>query len=174
VAFDFSSSAPAKSADPGPGVVRAWAVSKALDAKLAASESLPSPETTGAFQRFEADPSGLLPLHRHVAMSADKRIGVAVARLNVRAKKAGIRAFDLGFSDTAAVFLGGRPVSRLDASYSFDAPRREGLVGLDQARVYLPLREGDNEIAVLVSDRFGGWAIMGRFPDPEGLQVEAR
>jgi hypothetical protein len=117
---------------------------------------------------------GLLELHRHVAMPANSRAAAAVARIHLRAAQAGPRALDLGFSDRAAVFLNGRPVFEGEASYSFDKPRREGLIGYDQARLWLPLQAGDNELAVVVSDSFGGWGLMGRFADPAGLEVEAR
>jgi hypothetical protein len=92
----------------------------------------------------------------------------------VRCARAEIRAFDLGFSDRVTVFLNGRPLFSGDASYSFDAPRRDGLIGYDQARLYLPLEKGDNELALAVADSFGGWGPMGRFPEPAGLEVEAR
>jgi hypothetical protein len=85
-----------------------------------------------------------------------------------------VRTLDLGFSDIATVFLNGRPITRLDASYSYDTPRREGLIGFDQATVYLPLAAGDNELSIVVSDSFGGWGVMGRFPDRDGLKIEAR
>jgi len=71
------------------------------------------------------------------------------------------------------VFVNGQPVFRGEASYSY-AGRREGLIGFDQARLYLPLAAGANEVAVLLTDSFGGMGIMGRFPDGGGLVVEAR
>ena len=65
------------------------------------------------------------------------------ARVNVNA--AGTYAFELGFSDIATVFLNGRTVFRGDGTFTTDTPRREGLIGYDQARLYLPLAAGDNE-----------------------------
>jgi hypothetical protein len=40
--------------------------------------------------------------------------------------------------------------------------------------VYLPLRAGDNVLSVVVSDSFGGWAVMGRLRDSAGVTVVAR
>ena len=174
--------APAPAAPPAPGVVRAWAVSRPFLPVPGAGDSLPGPDVLGTFTRVEGEASGLVELHRHVelpqAMSGSaagpRPRPAVVARVNVRAVRDGLRALDLGFSDEATVFLDGRPLFRADQSYSFDAPRREGLVGYDQVRLWLPLRAGDNPLAVLVSDSFGGWAVMGRFADPAGLEVEAR
>jgi hypothetical protein len=39
--------------------------------------------------------------------------------------------------------------------------------------VFLPLEQGDNDLAILVSDDFGGWGLMGRFADTTGLDVTA-
>ena len=66
------------------------------------------------------------------------------------------------------------PLWHGDAHYSFDTPRQEGVIHLGQASLFLPLARGDNEILVVVSDVFGGWGLMGRFPDAAGLQLEAR
>jgi hypothetical protein len=81
---------------------------------------------------------------------------------------------DLGFSDIATVFLNGAPLFTGDDSYAFDRPRREGLIGFDQARIYLPLKRGDNELAVLVRDSFGGWGLMGRLAEARGITMTAR
>jgi hypothetical protein len=79
---------------------------------------------------------------------------------------------ELGFSDRVTVFLDGRPLYAGEASYSFDNPRREGLIEFGQARLWLPLKAGDNDLQLLVSDSFGGWGLMGRFPDGSGLEVD--
>jgi hypothetical protein len=168
--FEFSP--PRPEPKPDPGIVGAWAVSPSFPAGEGAT--LPDAEALGALRRLEAGAGGLLELHRHVKLPAGSRDAAAVAGLRIRAASARIRAFDLGFSDAATVFLNGRPLWSGDASYSFDAPRREGLIGFDQARLYLPLVKGDNELRVLVSDGFGGWGLMGRFADPSGLELEAR
>ena len=172
VPFDFAAaSARAAAMKPEPGVVRQWSVSEAIAAPTTDLRAVPA---AGGFRTVEAEAGGLVPLHREVRMPQGVSNVAAVARITVEAAAAGARAFDLGFSDIATVFVNGTPVFRGDGSYSFDAPRREGLIGFDNARLYLPLRAGDNEIAVVVSDSFGGWGLMGRFVDATGLTVTAR
>ena len=121
-----------------------------------------------------ADPGGLVPLDRDVRLIEGQSVSAAVARVTVRAAEAGVHTFDLGFSDVATVFLNGAPVFRGDGRYSFDRPRREGLIGFDNARLYLPLRAGDNELAIVITDTFGDWGLMGRFVDANGLIISAR
>ena len=153
------------------GTVRAWSVSQAFVPKESEPPVYPDASVLGQFRRLETDPDGLLELHRYVKVPEKSSVTAAVARFRVVAGKAATSAFDLGFSDVVTVFVNGQPVFRGDASYSFDRPRREGLIGFDQARLYVPLRPGDNEIAVVVTDSFGGWGVMGRFVSPEGLTL---
>ncbi len=156
-----------------PGVIHAWSVSRAFLPKDVPAAALPGPDLAGDFRRLVTEPSGLLELHRHVVLPPASRAAAAVARVNVRAAAAGPRAFDLGFSDVATVFLNRQPVFRADQSYSYEK-RREGLISYEQARLYLPLLAGDNELAVVVIDGFGGWGIMGRFADASGLEFDPR
>jgi hypothetical protein len=174
VPFDFAAAANAvtdRSADAG--VVRAWSVSQSFAPEETDMRSLPPAKVLGEFKRIEAETSGLVQLDQHVNVPADRKASVAVARLRVRAARGGTYAFDLGFSDVATVFLNGQPVFRGDGTYSFDRPRREGLIGFDNARLFLPFKAGDNDLAVIVSDTFGGWGLMGRFANSNGLTVEA-
>jgi hypothetical protein len=177
-AFDFaSSSAKPAPAVPSPAntlVVREWAVSRAFMPKAEGSVPvMPDAQAAGAFTRLSTEPDGLLELHRYVKVDPESRTTAAVAKISVRAASAGAYAFDLGFSDIATVFVNGKPIFTGDASYSFDRPRREGLIGYDQARLYVPLTAGDNELSIVVSDSFGGWGLMGRFVDAAGLSVTA-
>ena len=173
VPFDFSSIAVEAPVVP-PGVVRRWEVSGPIPPSDKPPDALPSVEALGPLRTVATHASGLLELHRHVTLPPGSRAGACVARVKVRAAKAGRVAFDLGYSDRATVFLNGEPLYYGDQGYRFDAPRREGLIGYDQARVWLPLAAGENELAVLVSDSFGGWGLMGRFADQAGLELDPR
>ena len=107
-------------------------------------------------------------------MPEGSRVSAVVARLVLTAAAPRVVAFDLGFSDTATVVLNGVPIFTGDASYSFDRPRREGLIGFDQARLYLPLQAGQNDLSVIVTDSFGGWGLMGRLVNAPDVTVGAR
>jgi hypothetical protein len=103
------------------------------------------------------------------APGANADVGV-VARVRLTSAAAQLVRLDLGFSDVATVFLNGQPLFHGDQSYSF-LGRRDGLIGFDQATVYLPLRAGQNELAVFVADGFGGWGVMGRVVGASGVRV---
>jgi hypothetical protein len=155
-------------------IVRAWSVSQAFVPRDGGEAVLPAAGALGTFTRIATDHRGLVNLHQHVRVPPGSRVSAAVARVRVRAERTGVYPLDVGFSDAATVFVNGTPVFHGDDSYSFDRPRRDGLIGFDQARVYLPLKAGDNDVAIVVTDTFGGWGIMGRFADAAGLSVEAK
>jgi hypothetical protein len=168
VTYDFAN-APAEPA-PLSGAITRWEVGPAFAAPESAVTAI-LPEWVSSFRALPIEPDGFVELHRHVPMPKVSRYVGIVARIRVNTASAGVRRLELGFSDRATVFLNGAPIFYRDDSYDFDR-RRDGLISLEQASVFLPLRAGANEVSVVVTDRFGGWAIMGRFPDTTGLRIE--
>ena len=47
-----------------------------------------------------------------------------------------------------------------------------GTIGLFD-EVMLPLRDGDNELWLAVSESFGGWGVLARLPDENGIRTAA-
>jgi hypothetical protein len=157
---------------PPPGVVRRWSVSPSFAPADGAVRELPAAIlATGGWSSLEAEPSGLLVFGRFRDAPEGAGRWSVLARLELQAAAAAVKRLDLGYSDEISVFLNGRLLFSADDSYSFDAPRRQGLLTPDQASVYLPLEQGDNELTIAVTDRFGGWGLMGRFEDPAGLEI---
>jgi hypothetical protein len=153
------------------GRVRRWRVAAPFDAGDPPWAALPARLETGAgWRTLETEPNALLLLQRHLPRRPGRQ--TTAAKLTLVSDAARTIPLDLGFSDAVTVFLDGRPLLSEDDGYSFDEPRRDGLIGLDQARVYLPLRAGENELVILVTDTFGGWGLMARFPEREGIRVE--
>lgn len=172
VPFDFSAVEVPDVTEPGR--IREWRAS----APFVPGENDPAVLTPDQFYEgsrlVTAEPSGLVLLNKFLEAPGGSRPVGTSARVIVRAAQAGTRRLDLGFSDIATVFLNGQPLYRGDAHYSYDAPRQDGLIGYDQAALYLPLRAGENELVVVVTDSFGGWGLQGRFKDSTGLTFEAR
>jgi len=173
VSYDFSRIQP-PSLSPLPGLVTRFRFSPAFVPGEGPVEKLP--ETLGtpsAWPVVNASPSGLVVIGAEVAIPKEARRRYAsVASFHVRAAEAGVRRLRLGFSDEVTVYLNGQILYYGDQHYSFNFPRQEGLIHLDQALVYLPLKKGDNEVRLVISEVFGGWGLMAQFPDPSGLMVE--
>ena len=149
------------------GLVRRWQLSPPFPVDTAPVERLPDSllAARSRWPAFEVEPHGVLVIGRHLQRPAPG--AGTVARLVLRAERAGLQRLDLGFSDYVTVFLGGRPIFAGDGHYSYDRPRQEGLIGPWQATLWLPLVGGDNELLFAVSDGFGGWGLTARL-DPAG------
>lgn len=169
---DYAFPPPVPRPVPDGQIIRRWAVSDALQSDGVVEGVLPATARSGArrFTVVDADADGLVELHQWRMVPGQAR-ALAVAEVTVSSAEAQTVVFDLGFSDTATVFLNGRPVFHGQAGYSFDEPRRDGLIGFDQARLYLPLTPGQSVLSVVVGDVFGGWGLMGRFVGATGLEV---
>jgi hypothetical protein len=172
VDYDFSKIVE-KKAPSAPGLVTQFRLSPAFvppdGAALRMPEGIAPPDT---WQVAKVLPSGLAVIGSQVTVPEKARRYSTVALIRVRAAKAEVKRLRLGFSDEASVFLNGQILYSGDQHYSFNFPRQEGLIHLDQASVYLPLRTGENEIRIIVSEVFGGWGLMAQFEDPAGLVIE--
>jgi hypothetical protein len=118
---------------------------------------------------YGVEPNGILVIGRHLRKPQAR--AATVARLVLRAPAAGLQPLQLGYSDHVTVFLNGLPLFAGDARYSFDRPRQEGLIGLWQSTVWLPLVRGDTEVLLVVSDGFGGWGLTARLDPAGGVRI---
>jgi len=144
-----------------------WEVSETFDG------STQDGSTDGlSFGTIAAEASGMLNLARVQGVSEGK--DTAYARVVVSSDTAQLKAFELGFSDVATVYLNGKPVFRgNDTAYSRDY-RFLGTVGFWDT-VYLNLESGENELLIAVSENVAdvtGWAVQGRFDDLDGISFK--
>ena len=171
VPYDFG---PERVAAKPAGLIERWQLSPPYEVKLSGPVTvLPDSlmKSKARWPAFDVEANGVVALSRHLERTAAQT--TAVARLVLRAERAGLQRLNLGFSDNVTVFANGRPLFAGDAHYSFDAPRQEGLIGLSQASVWLPLVRGENEILFVLSDVFGGWGLMGQLDPAGGARVVA-
>jgi hypothetical protein len=88
------------------------------------------------------------------------------ARLRVSSDVAEVRQLLLGYSDRVAVYVNNELVYKGDNTYMSRDYRYLGTIGLFDG-VTLPLKAGENEICIAVSEAFGGWGIMAKLTDLE-------
>lgn len=170
VPFDFSSVAAAAPAPPG-SVMR-WELSPTFAPDSGPVRTLPDSVLRSAgWKTVAADSRGMVTLAEHLAIPSGLRRWASLARLRLRADAPRTVRLLMGFSDEVTVFLNGRPIMSGNQRYYFDNPRQEGVIGLHQGTVYLPLTAGDNEIIVAVIDQFGGWGLMGRLEEAAGVRA---
>jgi hypothetical protein len=147
------------------GTVPAWWVSDPFgeDAVRGGAPLDLAPRT---WTRLEVEASGLANLARVNALTQEHN--TVLARATIHSARAQTKALELGFSDRAVAYLNGTPLFRGDDTYRSRDYRFLGSIGFFDT-LFLPLREGENELVVAVSETFGGWGIQARFPEPEGV-----
>ncbi len=153
-----------------PGVVPEWLISSPF-AEHALDWRLPLDRQSLAVKTWTAlasEPSGLTDLSR-VNGIRDGR-NTVFARTLIRSEREQTTPLELGFSDRAVLFLNGTALYRGDDSYRSRDYRFLGSNGWYDT-VYLPLRAGDNDLVVAVSEDLGGWGLQARFPDASGISL---
>jgi hypothetical protein len=119
-------------------------------------------------QRYRRDPN-VLPPQDQSAGTASRSIPDRVpgskfvfAKTNIHSDTNQNRKMNFGYSDEVVVYLNGHPIYA--GNNAFNA-REQGFLGLinpDNDVAYLPLRKGDNELVLAVTEFFGGWGFMCR------------
>lgn len=150
-----------------PGSIPGWWVSDPFTESVALTGKRVDELFNGrSWTRLESEPSGLANLARVQPLIG--RRNTVLVRTTIRCEEPAERALEIGFSDRAKVFLNGRPLFGGNDTYRTRDYRFLGSIGLWDT-LYLPLLAGDNELVMAVSETFGGWGVMARFPDPTGI-----
>lgn len=82
-------------------------------------------------------------------------------KYSLEGKRGEYRQLHFGYSDKARVYLNGTLIYSGDNTYMTRDYRYLGTIGLFDS-VVLPLKKGENELLIAVSEAFGGWGIMGQ------------
>jgi hypothetical protein len=167
-----------------PGTLTRWSISPAYDAlERRLEQPLSKAESAAiAWQAVEAEPPGFVVLYRyrdapHLAVSFandfSKRLEpqpgtrVLYARTTIAADRDEVRRLDVGYSDEVRVFVNGQILYRGRSAQYFRDPGFLGIVNPENDAVYLPLKKGDNELLLAVSEIGGGWGFVCRLGERE-------
>ncbi len=159
-----------------------WSISPSYDALALNLERplLPAEEDTIHWQDVEAEPPGFVVLYRyyqapHIRVSFandfSKRLEpqpgmkLVYARTNINSDRDQMKKLYIGYSDDVSVFLNGRILFRGRSAQNFRDPGFLGIVNPENDAVYLPLKKGNNELVLAVSELGGGWGFICRLVD---------
>jgi hypothetical protein len=164
------------------GTLVHWSLSPVYDA-LARNPERP----LGAAERkamhwdaVEAEPPGIVAIYRYhmaphptVSFQSDwstrlepqPGTKLIYARTTIPADRDEVRKLSLGYSDEVSVFLNGRILYRGRSAQAFRDPGFLGIVSADDDAVYLPLRQGANELVLALSELGGGWGFVARLDE---------
>ncbi|HEX4438558.1 MAG TPA: hypothetical protein VH854_00715 [Thermoanaerobaculia bacterium] len=164
------------------GILAKWSISPVYDAL---ARNLERPLTAAeahasGWRDVEAEAPGFVVLYRYVdaphprvTFQGDfsKRLEpqpgtkVLYARTSIPSDRDQVKKLDIGYSDEVSVFLNGRILWRGRSAQGFRDPGFLGIVNLENDAVYLPLKKGDNELVLALSELGGGWGFICRLED---------
>jgi len=163
-----------------PGTLSKWSISPAFDALARNVEQPPAPDEQISWQEVEAEPPGLVVLYRYreaphlmVTFAGDfsRRLEpqpgtkLIYARTRIDSDRDQVKKLEIGYSDEVSVFLNGQILYRGRSAQNFRDPGFLGIVNPENDAVYLPLKKGDNELMLAVSELGGGWGFICRLVD---------
>lgn len=162
-------------ATPMAGTIRAWSISPAFPAPVTPIRDLSEDWLTAeGWRTAQAEGSGLVNLAEYVGIPDGSRRGTVVARVVIESERDQVKRLGFGFSDAGSIFLNRRLLFSGNNTYRSRSQRYLGVVTVDNDALYLPLRRGSNELLVAVTEAFGGWGLIARLEDLEGIRVQAQ
>ena len=161
-----------------------WSISPSYDALARNLERPLTPAESAAipWQDVEAEPPGFVALYRYrqaphpiVTFQGDfsqrlepqPGMKVIYARTAIQSDQDQVKKLEIGYSDDVSVFLNGKILYRGRSAQGFRDPRFLGIVNPENDAVYLPLKKGNNELMLAVSELGGGWGFICRLADME-------
>jgi glyoxylase-like metal-dependent hydrolase (beta-lactamase superfamily II) len=158
--------APAAKQEFAAGTIKSWIVSDPFDERLLAGEVRLGREHTAGrrWTPLAAEATGIANLANVAAGTATNN--TVFARYVINAARPQTRRLTFGYSDRARVYLNGTLLYKGDNGYLTRDYRYLGTIGLFDS-IALPLKGGDNELWIAISEDSGGWGIMGRISDYE-------
>jgi len=146
-----------------PGAIMDWEISRGFPALFLETGRYPDAKmlAEAGWRKVAAEPSGLVDVARTVRFNgAEPECVLARTVIRSDGSRASLK-LDFGYSDAVDIFLNGALVFSGDSSYRLRDSSFLGIVGYWDS-VNLPLRKGDNELILAVSEGFGGWGFMAR------------
>jgi hypothetical protein len=157
------------------GFITRWQLSPAFDAEKTRATALPA--GTEGWEAVQTEETGLLNVarfRRKVTPRAPNPTqngrDLVFVRTTITADAARHVAIDFGYSDVVTVLLNGRPLFTGDSSFLSRDPSFLGIIGLNDT-VFLPLQSGRNDLVFAVTEQQGGWGLLARLRDTQGLRV---
>jgi hypothetical protein len=162
-----------------PFTLTKWGLSPSYEALERNPERSLTPTESASihWQDVEAEPPGFVVIYRYreaphlrvtFANDFSKRLEpqtgtkLVYARTNIDSDRDQVKKLELGYSDEVSVFLNGQILFRGRSAQNFRDPGFLGIVNPENDAVYLPLKRGNNELVLAVSELGGGWGFICR------------
>jgi hypothetical protein len=130
------------------------------------------PDSTMKWSDLKAEGRAIINLSRKFGAPEKDARRFAWVKTTIKSNKAQEKMLNLGFSDEVWVFINGQ-ILLIDKNY-FGTPSQKypsARCTIENTRLKLPLREGDNEILIGIGNYFYGWGIIARLDDLDGIEI---
>lgn len=150
---------PVRREDIQPGFIRSWQVSQPLRVLELDDQGTKLPELFSQlkWQEIQSDAYGLVDVARTYPRSGQP--DVIYLKTIIHSDREQVHAYRFGYSDGATIYLNGTKVYVGDNSYQGRDPSFLGIIGLNDT-LHLPLKAGNNEVVVALSEVMGGWGFQ--------------
>lgn len=155
--------------------VRSWRIapfSKLAADQVPSAADLPAPGT--AWTALEAERNGLVNVSRVYGLPFPRpERGVVWLKTTIHSNSTQQKHVSVGWAREIWVFVNGQPVFADKNLYMPREMRKEpdGRCSLQNGSLSLPLKTGDNEVAVALANNFYGWGLIMRFDDLKGVRL---
>jgi len=153
------------------GTISNWEVSNAFAEEAIAQQ----PQLKQDFidqlkwQKLESEFTGVTNLARVAQLAEGKN--TVIAKVKITSDKKQLKKLEFGYSDVARVYCNHTILYEGQRVFRSRDYRYLGTIGYFDS-IYLPLEKGENEIYMIVTENFGGWGIMARMEDSEGVALK--
>jgi hypothetical protein len=129
------------------------------------------PGDSANWQDITAERRGLINLSRKFGQINGRRI--VWLKTTIHSDKDQDKTLRLGFSEEVWMLINKKPLYVDKNLYNTPMQKQPGgRCSIDNASITVPLKEGDNELLVGVSNFFYGWGIVARFDDLDGIKIQ--
>jgi hypothetical protein len=153
------------------GTVKSWMVSGVIEGKSLEGKYRLTQAERGklSWRKLDCESTGLCNLARLGGVNEERN--TVFARLVIQSEREQVKKIRFGYSDAVKVYFNDRLLYGGSDIYQSRDYRFLGTVGLFD-ELYLPLKQGDNELCVAVTENFGGWGIKAMFDDMDGIRIK--
>jgi hypothetical protein len=132
------------------------------------------PAASAQWRALSAERGGLVNVTRVYGLPVKRPVrSLTWLKTTISSKKTQSKKVSIGWSREIWLFVNGQPVFADKNLYQPPSARKppDGRLSLENGSFVLPLKAGDNEIAVALANNFYGWGLILRLDDLEGLQL---
>jgi len=153
------------------GMIMSWLISspiegKSLEEKYQLTEA---DKQKLSWRKFECESTGIANLARLQGLKDGRN--TVFARLVIQSEREQFKKIKFGFSDEVKAYFNDRLIYGASDIWRSRDHRFLGTISLFDD-LYLPLKKGDNELWLAITENFGGWGVKALMENMDGIRIK--